>query len=423
MFITLKNKSNNIGQMAVFCTILLASFDIFMIFDVGSYSIRIAQIILCFAIVLYFARLFKSGRFYLPIGFKSLFCWVILQAAFVLHAPNFKNAVFYFCWLLLDVFIILVVQDFFRSKEDVERLLKIYIKSFYLLSWVGLIQMVLGLFGISFFVAQWWSVGIPRLNGFSYEPSYYSTYLLPGWVFVMYQLENGSSIFSSKTLKRYMIVISLALLLSTSRMGWVCMALWILFRVFSFAYNLSVGHLKKKKVQFLFLSLLFLAIGGGFFVVVTKRIDLTFLLNGLGLLGTSAHSRDGRIFSMMRAVMVFLKSPFIGYSLGGVDPAVAQAYNVHFYNGITSCVWVEVLVASGVIGIVFFIRWMWQLMVVSMRRAAKGFLEQEVKALFWAVVFECIILTFNQNVLRIYFWVLLAVVNTVYRLARQKSTE
>ena len=86
-----------------------------------------------------------------------------------------------------------------------------------------------------------------------------------------------------------------------------------------------------------------------------------------------------------------------------------------FRNGLSQCVWVEVLVASGALGLVFFAMWLIKLCTQLLRGRKKSQLCNECTSVIWAFVFECIILGFNQNILRIYFWILVGMIGVMGR--------
>ena len=65
-----------------------------------------------------------------------------------------------------------------------------------------MIQFALPVLGLGApLVKQWWIPGfLPRVNGFSYEPSYLATYLLIGFVFASSLRRARSALLSSKSL-------------------------------------------------------------------------------------------------------------------------------------------------------------------------------------------------------------------------------
>ena len=397
----------------IFLGILTASFDIFMTIDIGGFTFRISQVFFIIAIIWMIAVIVKQRKIFIPIEGFFLLTWIILQGFFISNSPNIKNAISYFLWLLIDVLIVMVIYYSFNTKKSFEKLFKFYIDSFMIMSILGIMQLLLSIIGVRFYVVQMWTSRWARINGFTYEPSYYSTYLLPGWIIVMYLLENETSLYTNKQLRVRAILITLALFLSTSRMGWLMMVFWILLRVGIYMKNFFTGKIKSKHIKMIGLLFLATILGVMLFQWLNAKMDISFLLDGLAILNSDGHSSTARIDVMIRAFSVFKEHPWYGVSLGGVDPAVAEMYNMAFENGMSACVWVEILVASGIFGTIIFGGWIVCFIkkVIVISKMGK----YEAKALIYAFLFECMILSFNQNILRIYFWILIGVISSLCR--------
>nr|WP_304578709.1 O-antigen ligase family protein [uncultured Acetatifactor sp.] len=397
--------------------LLTASFDIFGVVRIAGMTFRISQLLTIFSIFV----LLSHGRIRLPYTCHPLLIWLVFQMLFSFRSTNFMFSFGYFCWTVLSIALIFVFYNFVNTKRKADWLLKAFVQSFVLMSFLGVFQWVLGLMGKSFFLTQatFNLTKIPRINGFTYEPSYYSTYLLPGWIFIMYLWENGSALFSKKRTIQYAIIISLALFLSTSRMGWIFMALWLGFRGTVVLRELAKGRITYRK--FSYIGLMTIGLIGTIVIglILIQRNGFDFIVAGLGIGGSSAHSSLARTTEMVNTFQLFLKSPFFGYSLGGVPVRYCEVYNIPFDSGASMCVWVELLAASGIWGITPFIIWFYHILwSLNSQKIKKSDRFRECRALFYAVLFECMILAMNQNILRVYFWALLGVtvvVETQYR--------
>ena len=278
----------------VICMIIViytASFDIFLTLDIGGFTFRIAQFFLLVAIMWLILCVIKAKKIYMPVGTQYLLIWAFLQGIFVTNSPNQKNAIGYFLWLLMDIGIIFAMYYSFQTVDMIRLLYRLYVDSFYFISILGLVQLVLGFFEINLYAVQWWTPRWPRLNGFTYEPSYYSTYLLAGWVMVMYLLEKGTVIYTKKQLYIRGIVITLALFLSTSRMGWLMMAVWMFFRFVSHICTLIMRGLTRKKLLILITAVFAVTLVVFIMAKFILNGKLGFLINGLGFV------RDEGIYS------------------------------------------------------------------------------------------------------------------------------
>ncbi|WP_461052127.1 O-antigen ligase family protein [Spirosoma arcticum] len=289
--------------------------------------------------------------------------------------------------------------------------------TFLLISALGLTQLFLGLLGIDLYVEQWWIEGrLPRLNGFSYEPSYYATYLLIGFS-LAYYLYRKRFILYGKLPLYTTIATLLAIFLSSSRMGILVAFLQIV------SFELIV---KRKNIKQLLLFLtVTVAVTGAFLFVLFSNENLSFLLTGLGIMGSSAHSSLERLDGFITQLTIFSRDPLKGYSLGGVSQAIALEKGVTSFTqetikpyDVSINIFIEALTASGLIGFAFFLWYIYCLLVKSIRSAGtRG--QTDVNSLLlngfvWSLLFEFIILCFNQNILRAYLWVHIAVLNGVF---------
>ncbi|MDX2190393.1 MAG: hypothetical protein SFY32_11065 [Bacteroidota bacterium] len=305
-----------------------------------------------------------------------------------------------------------------ENKISVNDLVRIYINSFYLISLFGLLQFALGLFGINLFVQQWWAANIPRINGFSYEPSFFATYLIIGWSILFYLYYNKIKVVTSQNFKFY--VITLTLLLSSSRTGIaISIASVFLYIFIVFVENIFSGKISAKSFYFITGFVTLLIICACLFIINFDKF--AFMLNGIG-----SHSSNDRIYGTLRTFNTFLESPWIGYSLGGIAPAIAQLQGVIVENQTQAkefegvCVPIEILAASGIVGVIFFILFFQRLLLKPINFAKILFKRNLIfesrilKAFAWALIIEMIMLCFIQNILRPYVWAHIALLNFLY---------
>ncbi len=407
-----KTSDQKIKNVFILLILLSSSFDIFGVVDIGGMTLRISQLLIACCIVI----VLISGKVSTPPKMGYLLIWMILQFIFALRSSNLLYSIGYCFWTVLSISIVFVFYNFVNTKKRADWLIKSYIISFVVMSFLGFFQWILGFAGISFYLTQtsFNATRIPRINGFTYEPSYYSTYLLPGWILVMYLWENGTHLFSKRTIMCFAIIISLALFLSTSRMGWIFMVVWLAYRG-CFALKIMLKRELARR-RFTYIAILSIGIIG----VVTLAIYLInkngigFIVAGLGIDGSSAHSSSARTSQFYNTLQLFLDSPVIGLSLGGVPVKYCEKMNiVPFDSGASMCVWVELLAGSGIVGIIPFGIWFYNL--ITDIRVRKKYIDRrnECNGLFYALLFESMILAMNQNILRIYFWTLIGIVVVV----------
>jgi hypothetical protein len=147
-------------------------------------------------------------------------------------------------------------------------------------------------------VKQWWIPGeLPRVNGFSYEPSYFATYLLIGFVFTGSLRRNRSTLLPSGRLLAIYWLTAIGIILSSSRMGIFFLFLDVLLSQLRPWLAFLGGFLKFRiqlvKVRALVPSFLSIALIVGMAAVTSMAIEnnpatALMFLNGTGISDTAA---------------------------------------------------------------------------------------------------------------------------------------
>lgn len=408
---------------------LTSSFDIFLKIEITGYSIRILYF---FEIILFFILLkdytdHKINSFKL-IGWKYLFIWFIFIIIFIPNTTILTRNIGYSIWLFLSILLTGIISTSMKNIEQFFKIFHYYMLSFYLVAIFGLIQFIAGIFGINLLIQQWWITGfLPRINGFNYEPSYFATYLLIGWSILIYLYFSNIRLFSKYRKNFY--VITLSLILSSSRMGILTMLLIVAILIlFTFFKVIKTKKFSKRYIKFIFLffGILFIII----FIFINEFEKLKFLFQGLGLFGESSHSSTPRIDGMFETFKVFLKHPFIGVSLGGIPSAIAKLHGEIIHTQLQAKhntginIFIQVLAASGIIGFVFFINFFLLLFyksnkVSNLIKYISFDLFTIIKSLRFALFWELFILCLNQNILRPYLWILIGMVSASIFFGRQ----
>lgn len=416
------------GRKALLVGLLTASFDVFLVADIGGFTLRIHQLMLGIAVIAALQLTYAEQPIRGPVGIGWLMLWVAFILAFIPNTVYLARSIGYGLWLLLDVFIVLVTVQLFGNGSWIRTLLRTYLRVFVCVGAFAMLQLVLGVLRLPDpFVKQWLIAGVwPRLNGFSYEPSYFSTYMLMGWVFSAWLLERKTYVLGRQLTLAAFAVTSFALVFSTSRIGWIMMFIWGIGYAFR---RLRTRHTLSIPPAILVTVLM------GFGVLATgltatsdrlqKALVNTFA-GGTGLNGTPAHSVDDRERNLGYTFDVFKSSPLIGYSLGGVATAIGSMQGTRITGNNDAkqseggSVFAEVLAASGVIGIVPFILYLAALIrrPLAAGRAADPATSVVLSGLVWALCMELIILQFNQNVLRAYLWFHIGVVSAAFAAVR-----
>jgi hypothetical protein len=430
--VRLSQPLQRLSLVAAILILFTSSFDIFLVVNAGG-NYRFCQLILLPLILLAIIKVLRGHR--IPtLGFAGLGVWFLFQMAFIPATNFWPKSLGYCLWLLLNLGLMFAfVQLFSQDPLALRMLTRWYLYSFAFIATFGIFQFALPLLGLpGFLIQQWWIPGtLPRINGFSYEPSYFACYLLIGFVLVSSLKRARSTLLPSRALRGIYYLIAVGIIISSSRLGIVFLLAEVLLGEIrpwlSFFSDIRRLRIVRSKVRALipsFLSLAFVLIlsGGTVVVLGNDPVLMLMFLNGTGVSDTPAHSVIQRENFFEETIAVFVQHPFIGRSLGGISSAIAENEgdtirsfeDAKKIDGMS--VFPEVLAASGVIGFIPFLCFLIATIrkPLTLARTAPPFYASLLHGFVRSLVFTWAILQFNQNVLRTYLWVHLAMLATVY---------
>lgn len=419
-----------------------SSFDIFLNFNLGP-NLRAAQLA-GLALLIFALMTHRMGMaFSVPLGSTCLIAWCAVQLAFVPVAEFWQKSLAYWLWLVLNVAISFAMVNLFAADmRKLQLLLKLYLASYAFVAAFGMVQFALPLFGgPALLVEQWWITGrVPRINGFSYEPSYFATYLIMGQACLGSLRRSGTGEYRSRAWTLVYLLLIVALVVCFSRIGVAFTAIELsiaplrrFWRVIRNPRNLLRLRLSGWKITAAAVLVL------GVYFLVGKAIDwfnedpetIRVLVSGTGLLGTASHSVDEREDHLHDTLQVIAHHPWMGQSLGGVTESIAAYHGLKPQNFLESkqyegqSVFAEVVAASGIPGSIPFFCFLIVTIAAPLRLARRSSPQHAawLRALVLALVFEWATLQFNQNILRVYLWVHIALLATVYEAFRRQYTE
>ena len=411
----------------LFLVFLTSSFDIAFNLNLGGFNIRTCYFINLILLGLIAADHFISHRSWKIriLGLVPLLIWAGFQFVFAFQSTFLNRTVGYFLWLIFNLLMVEAIRQTVL-KLEVEKVLKWYLVSFGILAVFGMVQFMVGLVGIKLYTAQWWILNhLPRINGLCYEPSYYSSYMLIGWVLCYFLTKRGIYLFSKQVQIGLLALMGVTIFLATSRMGiaFVMVILgWDMVQMLLRALitkRISVGNLM---LQTVFVG----AILGVLVYVFADQARTDRYLQGTGIRAGDSYSRDERMRQMEQVLVIFKESPIIGYSLGGISPAIAKSEgeiidnqkDAKKFEGLN--IYLEVLAASGIFGFIFFVWFFWRLLrepkkLINVLRS-QGFTSEAILlgGMFTAMISEMLILALNQNILRPYLWIAIGLTNALY---------
>ena len=425
------NKGSAIVNALIWFSILTASCDIVLAFDVAGLTVRVSQLVAMSVMFLFLLRIIKFGNVKILTPYYNLLIVIVFNTICIVNSKTLFNAVGYDLWLIFDCVQVLAFTYFLSKQETIQSLVRKYIMCFNALAVVGFVQFALQFVGINFYVTQY--NDLHRSNGFSFEPSFYATYMIMGSIICLYLLERRNY---KCMRRRYLILSTLlnvgAVVISTSRMGLLILLIYVVYRGIM-CLRIYI-HKRASLIRILFtLMPIMVGIAAVLFILAVEfQVDFVLhYLSGLGIGGTASHSTDARSAGFLDTWKLFLDSPFLGCSLGGIDAGIieykARNYTVANNGGASMCISLEALAAYGIFGAFFFFKYMYDLTVGGYFKAKKRPGDKRdrepVYAMLIALFFEFVILQLNQNVLRPPFWVHIALVSTTLQIYLRESSK
>jgi hypothetical protein len=406
-----------------------SSFDIFLVFTLGG-TVRFAQLVMVLVCVGALAKAAQSGQIEWPIGGAWLLMWCGVQVLFLPVSIDLGFSTRYLMFLFFTVACFFAVVQLYGNSRYIERLMKAYLASYVFIALFGFFQLLVPfIYPGGVLVMQWIIHGkLARINGFCYEPSYYATYLITGWIALVDLRQSKAKLTAAPRWRWLTIIVGSALFLSTSKTAWIFMMLEGVARavplmwswIKSVGTRLSAGRLvvMKPRWRLILLSTVGLIIAGVALVGLNAAVNLNTFLQGTGVNNTAAHSVDKRSSDFRATVAVFEEHPFIGRSLGGVSSRLSERLGV-VNDGKTNLgfpVIMDVLTASGVIGFIPFLLFLGTNTIGLFPMIRRRWPEERAKwlrALVRATIYLWLVLSVDQNVLRIYLWFHMSIVAAV----------
>ncbi len=409
--------------------LLTASWDTFMQVTIGGFNFRFTQIACMILIPITFVQICSQSKQTHPLGFWPLLTWVLFMIIFIPNTTFILRSVLYVVWLIFSVVSIYIFVQLIQTPKRLEQVIRWYIYSFTFIAFFGIIQFLAALFGKNILVQQWFIEGrLARINGFNYEPSFFAMYLVQGFIFIAYLRKKKSQILSYTQSNICYFFIITSLILSTSRSGWVILILWFTRPIFIFFLYFFQGRLYPSYLKKALMTLSLVVANVLILFLIADLFSLEVLFSGIGFLGTSNHSTSIRWANFEELATIFMRSPLIGYSLGGLVSAVGALKGVivttndqakAFEN---SGLALEVLAASGVVGFIPFLAYTYTIFVKPWNIAKKMAPSETRNILIGLVVslfFSLIIIQGGQNILRISIWYHIALISAAYAVSKK----
>jgi hypothetical protein len=440
--------SNYLYRVLLLLIIVFISSDIFLTIDISGATIRFSYILFFILFILWLIYIIFTKNYNIPVDKTYLplilFCFISCLSSLNSLFP--VKSLIYSLWTIFYALTIMFLIWFSRNNRlnNLDWMLKVYFYSFLAISIFGFYQILLPfIIGEKTpFVMQWWQrYTLARINVFSYEPSYFATYMLMGCFIWFILWIRKSEFINYKGI--IVIAIGLIIFLSSSRIGWIGI---ILIAVYGLIELIGYYYVNKKFtrqnakyfVSFIVASIFAVTL---LFIIINDPERFDFLFKGTGLFDTADYSYAMRNERAIQTFKVFWDKPI--NILFGVGPGGVGAYMVNnpekfkIFAESFKKLWAvepgnittELLASVGIIGFILFA---WFIVIIFKRLWGLYRNNKLIKryrviclALFWGLIMEFIILQFNQNYLRPYLWlhigISIALINTLEHFLRNKD--
>ena len=410
----------------LFFIFICSSWDKFMSINVHGYNIRLASIILIPLIISGAKRIaIEHLRIRKDLKWLFLAFTVNLFAQFGqgLHSQEVAQSLQF----LYMLFLVCSAGYMSSRNELINIAISLYIYSFVAMGIFGIYQFFIARFGfIPYGVEQWWIEFVfPRVNGLSYEPSYYAQYMLIGWSVVYFRAfdpNQQSPSMENKTLYFIFSILSSAIVLSSSR---VMIAL--MFAVMTYRLLLSV--IMSRPYIFLLKLIIALMLSGSLLFFYVRDLDFYgkainrsaeyVMTQNTGVAANGSNSLDSRINNAYSTFRVFLDHPILGVSFGGIPYEIAkergeeiQEYSDYKRNQ-GNTVAFEVMAAVGLPGFIFFLLWLRSLIQQCFIAIPTLPFSKWTLPFIAGLLVEILAMQFNQNIFRLYFWIHVAFISVL----------
>jgi O-antigen ligase len=410
--------------IVIFLIFSTAPMDMLLNFYILGFNFRFSHLLIILIDLIFVVFLLLKKEVY--VNLPLFFLWVFSLICFVFSFNSFLplRGIGYAIWLFSLVVFCIAMANFFKEKNlenKKEVLVFIYLISFLPSITFGFLQWLIPSFTFTrtFYLKMQDALVVGsyyplhRINGFNFEPSYFATYLIPllplfwSWIRV------------NKSNKRimgilYLLISAVIIFLTTSRMGWIALGIFIILVLLIEVSLLIIDYLSKKQ-QLVLVSSLTIVLILSFLILLKSPYPKIFYQKLKNYLGISFYDRFENSAS---ALSIFFIHPFKSVSPGGVAPAIAFYKNKFLVqNNIeakqyeASNVISEILAGGGIIGSVLFFSFWISLIFLFFKKFKKSSDKEKTYliGLFLGIILQWFLLLMNQNLLRIYVWTNLSI--------------
>lgn len=335
--------------------LLSAGMDRVLVYELGGFTLRFGQLCaLLLVTIMLVSRWRARAGFRLPARAVTAALLFLLVATFSgFWSANPTRTVGYLAWGTFDVAVVLLgLVAWIDGEERLQKALKLWLSGMLLGCGMAAVQLVaFKLTGRA--PLGWMSLeGFPRVNGFSYEPSYFALYLVPGAALLLMRFAMlGRAAWRSGLLGALLV---LTVGISTSRSGWISVSFVLV--LIAWRSWMRVGRAALKRA----------AIAAGGFGLAFALLLLAWprLASNVVELATMAFDRreisstKPRLESLQQAATLVARHPALGVGHGGYGaymvehPEFPQRQGVTASEIVTTNLYLELASETGLLGLI-----------------------------------------------------------------------
>lgn len=409
---------NKIKKILLTLAIFSISFDIFLIIKLGSATIRFSNVVIfILGVIVLCEKIIQRNAKIKTLTYPMLPMFFLIVASFLsITGSEFssKSIIYSFLVAFNFIFYIWLLINVVQTEKDLQFVLKVYIFSFLFVSFFALYQFTAPFFGHIPFLAKasFFVDNVRRVNAFTYEAGCLATYLIPGLVLALFWRKNNiRSLLSNITI----CVLTTAIILSTSRAGWIGLILIFgLFILSPAVTSLFSRRSNNKSVSIVVLVLFVFMLLSPIFYCFRDAFHEYFMCFSVDQYQNTFAPRFQGIADSLE---IFIGRPVFGAGIGALGAYMlnrpgtfafsgayfgdSEAWNITGTNVAT-----EILASMGIVG---FLCWTWLLCrFIKYVRYVKNktFHLTEWRAtlegLLAGFIIQLLVLQFNQNFFRAY---------------------
>ncbi len=388
-----------------------------LVVDVGTFTVRFGQLcaLVFFAAVLRERR--QRGALTLGAGpVLTGLAWLALAAASATTSYIPGKSLGYLAWAAFDLLVVFGgIALWATTPQRLRFALRAWLAGMALAVGMGAVQLGTWALGGSPPLMGWDTLGLPRINGFSYEPAYFALYLVPGLLFLSARVARlGRRALGSGALA---VALLAAVALSTSRSGWLGTAVGL-------ALLLVLLVLRGGRQAALRLGALALAgtLASGALLAAspTLRGHLGRFAK-MGVDRTERTSSAPRLIAMSEAAAFFRAHPVTGVGFAGyggyalAHPAWLRPSDRGAHGVVTTNLYLELAAETGLVGLLAALGLLSSVLWPLFGRLRRPLPSEpaELAAARDGLLLSCVVVfavmfQFNQTLWRLDIWILLA---------------